>query len=577
LPHLAQESEGTYWPLQPLEEEGIIKVHRDRYASVDSIHKGFTEYQRVAIFHYGGHANGTQLHLVDQKTGATPLARLLAAQAPHLQLVCLNGCATYAQVEYLLDLGIPAVVATHCPIDDDKAAEFAIQFYELLAKGKTIREAFTLATNKLEAKGKLVPRDWVIERGSARNQTKNRPQNPWGLFVHPQHMKVLKWTIYDTQGLLNGELCRALMPALEPYSEEAREFIKSITYPGTQRNWWQQGNQLNKAQDTLARAFVGVVGHQFGHLAARSVRAYSHSTDYIQKSLQVVQRSLDVLNYASLSVLSDHQKGPLSEPHYQVIRDFFENTAECNMEKQLMLLRTLGEVFKQQQIPHPITEIYEFLEKHLLKKGEEESEFWQACLKLYALDERSGSLSLDKMACFTAEDYLCKIMPPLGFLANYQLSAYNTAEFQWPNADKRTYMYYCTKIQIMHDKTPKQSQMRTSEHPVNTEVVILHQGVEEEGIPLSPFWINYNVLMGESEFKICVYQSVGREEDSLRYVSMADDRDAFIKRVKNISDAPQDIEGKAEIKNDAKNAVQRRLNRVVKRFKQIKASILRKQ
>ncbi|MEZ4471740.1 MAG: hypothetical protein R3F60_13265 [bacterium] len=45
---------------------------------------------------------------------------MLSSQ-PGLQLVFLNGCSTEAQVRRLLDLGVPAVIATNRAIDDGVA------------------------------------------------------------------------------------------------------------------------------------------------------------------------------------------------------------------------------------------------------------------------------------------------------------------------------------------------------------------------------------------------------------------------------------------------------------------------
>ena len=65
---------------------------------------------RIAIFHYGGHANGYQL-LLESASGQSAAAdagglAAFLAQQQGLQLVFLNGCSTQQQTQGLLDANI---------------------------------------------------------------------------------------------------------------------------------------------------------------------------------------------------------------------------------------------------------------------------------------------------------------------------------------------------------------------------------------------------------------------------------------------------------------------------------------
>jgi hypothetical protein len=57
------------------------------------------------------------------------LARFLAQQRG-LQLIFLNACATEGQVMDLLDVGVPAVIATDQAVEDATATAFAARFYK---------------------------------------------------------------------------------------------------------------------------------------------------------------------------------------------------------------------------------------------------------------------------------------------------------------------------------------------------------------------------------------------------------------------------------------------------------------
>ena len=111
---------------------------------------------RIAIFHFGGHANSYQL-LLETATGAPAvvdaggLAAFLAQQRG-LRLVFLNGCATQAQVQGLHAAGIPVVIATNRAIADDMATAFAARFYRALVSDGTIRTAFNEAAAEFQAK-----------------------------------------------------------------------------------------------------------------------------------------------------------------------------------------------------------------------------------------------------------------------------------------------------------------------------------------------------------------------------------------------------------------------------------------
>ena len=131
---------------------------------------------RVAIFHYGGHADDTSL-ILETPTGETAeahgasLARFLGEQRS-LGLVFLNGCSSCGQVQGLLDAGIPAVIATSQAIEDAVAARFAARFYKGIASGAPLRTAFNEAQEAIrtrlgdqvnKAYRPLTPEIWVAE------------------------------------------------------------------------------------------------------------------------------------------------------------------------------------------------------------------------------------------------------------------------------------------------------------------------------------------------------------------------------------------------------------------------------
>ncbi|HRI62372.1 MAG TPA: CHAT domain-containing protein, partial [Saprospiraceae bacterium] len=129
LPNLEAEGESLYRTLTQGANQLFFQLHRESFATVEKLSHYLLEYQnRVAIFHFGGHAGQQNLLLEDIEANGEGVAALLARQQ-NLKLVFLNGCSTASQVAGLLKSGIPAVIATQAPVDDDRAKNMAAQFY----------------------------------------------------------------------------------------------------------------------------------------------------------------------------------------------------------------------------------------------------------------------------------------------------------------------------------------------------------------------------------------------------------------------------------------------------------------
>jgi hypothetical protein len=136
-------------------------------ATLDDIDGVFEKYkERVAIFHYGGHANENCLLLTSSSENAreTDLRGLLGfwGRKGGLRLVFLNGCSTQPQVDDLLQAGVSAVIATARPINDGTACGLADRFYGKLVAGFSIRNAFELARENVNPGGRKLPRDLIL-------------------------------------------------------------------------------------------------------------------------------------------------------------------------------------------------------------------------------------------------------------------------------------------------------------------------------------------------------------------------------------------------------------------------------
>lgn len=238
LSGLKDESKAVYEALLPVEEKyKSLIIRREESAENNDIAYYLGRYKdRVAIFHYGGHANGKQLSFEGETGNAEGLSNLLGLQKK-LRLVFLNACATKEQASLYIRSGVKAVIATDLPIKDEHAQRFSTAFYSAFAQNYTLEEAYIAAAGSLKAlteykdakdeiiyydtaklteaatrKDKTniaaasVAEDEIIEEKNVRHifralgtrgQQKNEPIMPWRLYVNAAHKDVLQWKITE--------------------------------------------------------------------------------------------------------------------------------------------------------------------------------------------------------------------------------------------------------------------------------------------------------------------------------------------------------------------------------------------
>ncbi|HXT21943.1 MAG TPA: CHAT domain-containing protein, partial [Thermoanaerobaculia bacterium] len=189
LRNLPKEQRRVREAIAPAIEAGLCEVVERNNAGVDDVFDMLQDSRyrdRVAIFHYGGHAGPAEL-MLETPAGGVELAHAggLAAflgQQRGLALVFLNGCSSAGQVQGLLDAGVPAVIATAQAIDDAVATELAARFYRSLASGAPLSTAFA------EAKAAVCTRWGASARAVYRSAAAPELSDgrwPWDLYVTP--------------------------------------------------------------------------------------------------------------------------------------------------------------------------------------------------------------------------------------------------------------------------------------------------------------------------------------------------------------------------------------------------------
>ncbi len=169
------------------------------YATFSKINDIFTDEayrNRIAVFHFSGHADGFQL-LLENVEGNPALAygkglvdyfTILKTQEvqKNLQLLFFNGCCT-SQLGENLQSVIPAVIGTVNSVNDAQAKAIAVSFYENLSKQISIKTAFELAKAERHVGN-------VNLRGRYRKDLDHEPTaEPWQLYYTEE--KHLEWKL----------------------------------------------------------------------------------------------------------------------------------------------------------------------------------------------------------------------------------------------------------------------------------------------------------------------------------------------------------------------------------------------
>lgn len=208
LRNLPEEARQIREPLQRARRDGLCEVIEVANATADDIFRVFQdpEYRdRIAVFHYGGHANGYQL-LLESASGSAHAVNAggLAAffgQQRGLELVFLNGCSTQQQAQGLLDANVSVVIATSRAIEDQVAMQFSRLFYQGLAGGASIQTAFKEAESGVQ----------TLRGGNTRGlyfgDADGKPRKeaaadrwPWDLYLREGAESVANWSLPDAVG-----------------------------------------------------------------------------------------------------------------------------------------------------------------------------------------------------------------------------------------------------------------------------------------------------------------------------------------------------------------------------------------
>ncbi len=532
LPMIVRESKNIFKTLQTHHDNGYVQVHKEENTSIGDVFEVFNRYRgRIAIFHYGGHADGTHLQLETgagetQPAHAPGLAQLMG-QEETLQLVFLNGCATLKQVDLLLGAGVGAVIATSVPVEDKAATEFAEQFYFALAGGASIQKAFD--TGKAFIGTKYGPSREISRFPYRRPNLETKEQAgqsiPWGLYFDETRPQVLEWKLPTTNRdsiLIHGTRVQT-GAGVSVNMGLIKILLNEITRYGVEKPRIADKRLL---RTMVIDSFPVPVGEQ--------LRLLFHSNRIdVQRLKQLTatyQTTMELLCFTLLSQLWDAQlEDPelvIDEDYLTAFNSFFALGPDSFLTfDYVQLIAALLGIFQANHITCFMEEL-----STLEKNFRAEAEFYEAHLFMEEIKKDilensvSGPTISRKKAdeiesiCIQGEGHICTILKKLAFLVSYQMLTIKTIEVIKPRLKKARFFHNKVTLDRVTLGLADEAEEFETFLDNNSVIFLKNNDDVEEYLSLSPFIIDENALTGHECSKLFFYSHREMKEGTLCYV-----------------------------------------------------------
>ncbi len=544
-------------------------------------HQLFKYKPQVCILHYAGHANGSQLLFEDQKAYSSGLMESIKDQT-NLKLVFLNGCSTKGQVENLLKNGVPAVIATSVKVNDTTARLFAVDFYKNLIDGKTILEAFKIASEIVTSKDGSSVNESKRSLGYAigEEEEENSDAIAWGLYIGKKK-EVLDWKLPDTsyyeliikskigntqnadiEG--NSLLLQTLYNVLMTFSDDLEMFKElGVKYE-------KQGNiedfDIREVKNAIINSLPSPIGEQVRKLLVPEDNNDDELPEEARLRFLINTYSVmvDLLTFIMLSQLWDvyEKRKPKEESKdskeispppllindnlKEMIKDFFlQEAIERQGHDAIPLIAAIRELFIEQNVNFFVDEIIQL--KELIDDAN--GEFFKAYIYLKDIKNKYkdiNNISANfgeneiKKDCAETENQLCSIFKELGFCAKYKFATIKDINIVKKKNEPPIFKHKMVKLDYVLVGFADKNQ--DFDNFTDSKAVIIYkiENKKVEAFNLYPFVIDINALLEENLSKIyffshythttdietnCTYKfvkNINREKDSLQ-IPLKDD------------------------------------------------------
>jgi hypothetical protein len=521
LSQLEKEKEAISDALRERQGKGHLLLDTDA-RTIKKLRDRLLLYQpQVEIIHYAGHASGSQLLMEDATVYGAGLLESIRLQK-NLQLVFLNGCSTQEQVDQLLNAGVRAVIATSVDIGDDTATRFAEDFYQKLASGHSIDEAFKLATEVVTAKNNAaLSTTEDSERGIARLIKAPNTGPVWGLYLHKSQQGAANHRLSDKSfyelhiksqidskfNTSEDAILASLYNVLMTFSDELPMFEDLEKKYGEQ--WDPRKFDVREVKNAIINSLPSPIGEQVRKLLVTEDEPLaSERLRFLINTYTVMADLLLFIMFSQLWEALVQGKVPVLEDHLkeQINAFFLLGHHDRQAYDAIPLVRLIHDKLKTHDVPLFVNEM-----SHLADlMDERDSEFFGAYLNITRIKSKYGDLAMmedldDREVredCQKAEASLCIMFKELGFCARYKFATIKNIYINKKKNQPAVYQHKMVKLDyVLVGFTDK---MEDFENFTDSNSVVIYK-IENKNLSafnLYPFVIDMNALISEKLSKI---------------------------------------------------------------------------
>lgn len=321
-----------------------------------------------------------------------------------------------------------------------------------------------------------------------------------------------------------------LIEAIKLYNKKAKDFLNSNS------NWQNNADLVTQVKRIVISGYVGIIGIQLRKLGAIGEEDFSDSKmkRYLENCQLTAKRGLQLICFSLISKLWDQQRDSkikLSPAQNNILIKFFKNAVEESITGYAEFLKTLVEIFIENNIELPIPQIRE-----LQPKLNSDGAFMTSCFSINALTDllKNGTYKVED--CTTAEDNLVTILENLNFLAEYKLISIKDIDYAMQRNDKEgLYLHNYTLLDgESQANNNSQTKVRRENSPVISYSVLLCKENLRQNINLDPFIIDFNSLALTGGSKICFFSYCDTYGDqSLNYSFIEDNSKVTLRKSTN--------------------------------------------
>lgn len=485
-------------------------VHTLPFASTSRIIEDLRKFKKdIIIFLFSGHAGEKKLILDGEEAQSEGIAALLGS-CPNLKLVILNGCSTKGQVSMLFEEGIPMIIATSAPVNDFRATQFSITFFEELAvKKNNVKGAFEEAIKTAKVKGSI--KEEIVERSLIQRSGQNPSEGLWGLYYSKDKEELItNWRL----------------PEKPQDNKETNEFIKNAI-DGIYENFKEDlGEQIESAssQDIILKQLPYSISEPIRKLLAPNdnsgQRFFDCPSEHRYKMLIYSYKSIISFTVfallAQLWNLKKEKKDKFDTTSINpAIREWLKNDVEKNRTiSQLPLLKILINFFEKNKISYFIKEFQSIIEE---LKGEELQNSISFLENLIETKPQDNLIDL----CEETEQHLAVILYFFGFFIYYGLTSIKDINvLYYQHSDAPDFEHKIVKLQ--QALTQLEDRIETVDTYHKTATIILRQLNDKTNyLYLSPFFIDQNAYTKTPKAMLCSFVTYNHKnkEFHFRHVS----------------------------------------------------------